>query len=232
MLSFIVYVSPTTMPWYYHLIPTMSFVRSVNYVTNECMLASCYGHLSQMTQGEAKASIAMLYVHAVVQLALAWYLNQVVPQTYGVPKKWNFLCKSRKGGSAIAYDFDEIGELEDDRESNQRPVYDYDTTLEDADAKAERNIVYNTDKADYYKFPLIIKDIRKEFKGIAGRKNKVATKNFSLKIKKGEMFGLLGPNGAGKTTLISMLTGMFPATRGNAWIAGFDIRNQLEACQL
>jgi len=47
----------------------------------------------------------------------------------------------------------------------------------------------------------------------------------SLKIKKGEMFGLLGPNGAGKTTLMSMLTGMYPPTRGNAWIAGFDIKN-------
>ena len=46
------------------------------------------------------------------------------------------------------------------------------------------------------------------------------------------MFGLLGPNGAGKTTLISMLTGMYPPTKGNAWVAGFDIRNQMEAVQL
>lgn len=58
-----------------------------------------------------------------------------------------------------------------------------------------------------------------------GRKEKIAVKNMSLKIKKGEMFGLLGPNGAGKTTLMSMLTGMYPPTRGNAWIAGFDIKN-------
>jgi len=127
--------------------------------------------------------------------------------------------------TGVTYDFDEIGEMEDDRENNYIPVYDYETSLEDADAKAERNIVYNLDKADYYKYPLIIKDIRKEFPGIGGRKPKAATKNFSLRIKKGEMLGLLGPNGAGKTTLISMLTGMYPATRGNAWVAGFDIRN-------
>ena len=61
---------------------------------------------------------------------------------------------------------------------------------------------------------------------------KVATKNFSLRIKSGEMFGLLGPNGAGKTTLISMLTGMYGPTSGNAWIAGNDIRNELEIVQL
>jgi ABC-2 type transport system ATP-binding protein len=41
------------------------------------------------------------------------------------------------------------------------------------------------------------------------------------------MFGLLGPNGAGKTTLISILTGLYPPTKGNAWVAGFDIRHQL-----
>ena len=158
-----------------------------------------------------------------------------MPQTYGVPKKWNFLCKQskkRKVGEkdfGISYDMDEIGDLEEDRENNYQPVYDYDTALEDADAKAERNIVYNLDKADYYKFPLIVKDLRKEYKGYGGRSKKVATKNFTLRIKKGEMFGLLGPNGAGKTTIISMLTGLIPPTRGNAWVAGFDIRHQLDA---
>jgi ABC-type multidrug transport system ATPase subunit len=38
------------------------------------------------------------------------------------------------------------------------------------------------------------------------------------------MFGLLGPNGAGKTTLISMLTGMYGPTSGNAWIAGYNLK--------
>ena len=125
----------------------------------------------------------------------------------------------------MTYDFDEIGDLEEMRESNEQPIYDYETTLEDSDAKAERNIVYNLDKADYLKYPLVIKDLRKVYPGVGGRSDKIATKNFSLRVKKGEMFGMLGPNGAGKTTLISMLTGMQPATAGNAWIAGFDIRN-------
>ena len=120
-----------------------------------------------------------------------------------------------------------MGDLEEDRENNNQPVYDYDTKMEDQDSQAERNKVYNLDKAEYYKYPLVIKDLRKEFPGKKGRATKVATKNFSLRVQKGEMMGLLGPNGAGKTTLISMLTGMFPPTKGNAWIAGFDIKNQL-----
>jgi ABC-type multidrug transport system ATPase subunit len=75
---------------------------------------------------------------------------------------------------------------------------------------------------------LIIKNLHKIYPAIGGVPPKVATKNFSLRIKNGEMFGLLGPNGAGKTTLISMLTGMYSPTSGNAWITGNDIRNKLE----
>jgi ABC-type multidrug transport system ATPase subunit len=38
-----------------------------------------------------------------------------------------------------------------------------------------------------------------------------------------EIFGLLGPNGAGKTTMISVLTGMYPQSSGNAYINGMSI---------
>jgi len=53
-------------------------------------------------------------------------------------------------------------------------------------------------------------------------------KNCSFCVKKGEIFGLLGPNGAGKTTIISILTGIYSPTKGNCWVAGYDIKNQIE----
>jgi ABC-type multidrug transport system fused ATPase/permease subunit len=226
VLGQLIYIKPHWFPLVYHLIPTMSFLRCLQYVSAQCLSGVCFLHLGDYDAPEGQFAIVMLYMQTLMYAFLAWYLNQIVPQTYGVPKKWNFLCKRKQGG--VSYDFDEIGDLENDRENHNVPVYDYDTSLEDADAKAERNIVYNMDKADYYKYPLIVKDLRKEFKAVGGRKVKVATKNFSLRVKKGEMLGFLGPNGAGKTTLISMLTGMYPATSGNAWIAGFDIRNQID----
>ncbi len=159
----------------------------------------------------------MLYVSSGIFLILALYLYQVVPQTYGSHKKWNYLCK-KKGtkGENI------------DTEVNEEPVYEFDHSLEDSDSKAERNIVYNLDEEDYYKYPLIIKDLHKIYPSMGGIPPKVATKSFCLRVKKGEIFGMLGPNGAGKTTLISMLTGMYRPTSGNAWVAGNDIRNNLE----
>jgi ABC-2 type transport system ATP-binding protein len=63
--------------------------------------------------------------------------------------------------------------------------------------------VYNLHPSQYYKYPLVVKDIRKVYPGVEGRKPKIANKSISMKVNRGEIFGLLGPNGAGKTTLIS-----------------------------
>jgi ABC-type multidrug transport system ATPase subunit len=71
-------------------------------------------------------------------------------------------------------------------------------------------------------------DLRKIYDEVGGRKKHVAVKNCSLCVKKGEIFGLLGPNGAGKTTIISIITGIYAPTKGNCWVAGYDIKNHIE----
>ena len=57
---------------------------------------------------------------------------------------------------------------------------------------------------------------------------KTAVDNLSLNFYEGEITALLGHNGAGKTTTISMLTGLFPPTSGNATINGYDIMYNME----
>ncbi|HEX5679668.1 MAG TPA: ATP-binding cassette domain-containing protein, partial [Desulfobacterales bacterium] len=46
----------------------------------------------------------------------------------------------------------------------------------------------------------------------------VAVDHVSFKIQRGEIFGFLGSNGCGKTTTMKMLTGLLPATEGEAWV--------------
>jgi len=53
-----------------------------------------------------------------------------------------------------------------------------------------------------------------------------AIDDVSFQVQKGEVLGLLGPNGAGKTTTMRILSGFFPATRGTALLAGFDVFDQ------
>lgn len=47
-----------------------------------------------------------------------------------------------------------------------------------------------------------------------------AVNHVSFEIKRGEIFGFLGSNGCGKTTTMKVLTGLLPATGGEAWLLG------------
>src|SRR5690625_3747298 len=47
-----------------------------------------------------------------------------------------------------------------------------------------------------------------------------AVDNVSFRIRRGEIFGFLGSNGCGKTTTMKMLTGLLPASEGQAWLFG------------
>ncbi|POM73056.1 ABCA1 lipid exporter [Phytophthora palmivora] len=55
---------------------------------------------------------------------------------------------------------------------------------------------------------------------------KVAVRNLSFGLKRGECFGFLGINGAGKTTTMKMLTGDVQPSHGTATLGGFDILSQ------
>ncbi|GMF13570.1 unnamed protein product [Phytophthora lilii] len=55
---------------------------------------------------------------------------------------------------------------------------------------------------------------------------KIAVRNLSFGLKRGECFGFLGINGAGKTTTMKMLTGDVRPSHGTATLGGFDILSQ------
>lgn len=80
-----------------------------------------------------------------------------------------------------------------------------------------------------------IKDLTKEYKMFAGRKDRLietifpaikrhkvftAVNKLNLTIKKGEILGILGENGAGKSTLLKMITGVVSPTSGEIKVNG------------
>jgi simple sugar transport system ATP-binding protein len=54
-----------------------------------------------------------------------------------------------------------------------------------------------------------------------------ALKNINFDVERNEIVGLIGDNGAGKSTMVKILTGVFPPTRGEIFIAGrkLDLRS-------
>jgi len=56
-----------------------------------------------------------------------------------------------------------------------------------------------------------------------GKKHVV--KDFSLQVRRGEIYGFLGPNGSGKTTSIRMICGLLKPDSGHGSCLGYDIKD-------
>ena len=61
---------------------------------------------------------------------------------------------------------------------------------------------------------IVTRGLRKEFGG------KVAVRDLTLEVRRGEVFGFLGPNGAGKSTSVKMLLGLVFPSGGEAQVLG------------
>jgi len=57
----------------------------------------------------------------------------------------------------------------------------------------------------------------------------IAVNRLTVEIARGEIFGLVGPDGAGKTTTLRMFCGLLDPTGGQAIVAGYDVRRNVEA---
>ncbi|XP_034361562.1 ABC-type organic anion transporter ABCA8A-like [Arvicanthis niloticus] len=98
---------------------------------------------------------------------------------------------------------------------------------EDEDVSLERvwtaNALTSTDFQE--KPPIIASCLRKEYKGkkkcfVLKSKKKIATRNISFCVRKGEVVGLLGHNRAGKSTSIKMITGETKPSAGQVLLKG------------
>lgn len=54
--------------------------------------------------------------------------------------------------------------------------------------------------------------------------NHHAVKGIDLNVKWGEKLAIFGPNGAGKTTLLNMLATLIRPSSGEAWVGGFNLK--------
>ena len=66
---------------------------------------------------------------------------------------------------------------------------------------------------------LKLENVCKKFGGL------VASKNISLELFSGEVFGLIGPNGSGKTTLLNLISGIYKTDTGHILYKDIDIKN-------
>ena len=173
-----------------------------------------------------------LFVDFFIYLFLGYYLQNVLPHEYGIRKPFYFLFTSdywcgkssnKKKETIVKIDektknvgdtsMTQLGEIRHESFSTNKSIFT-DYYKDDPNFEGEALYKDRTKKDD----ALRIKNIKKTFDD-----GKTAVNNVNLNFYKDEIFALLGHNGAGKTTLISMLTGLYEATEGNAYYDGDDI---------
>ncbi|XP_077979982.1 phospholipid-transporting ATPase ABCA3-like isoform X2 [Glandiceps talaboti] len=153
--------------------------------------------------------LAMLLFDTLLYSIIAWYMEAVFPGEYGVPQPWYFPVTRTywcgpKPCLLVEEDEEQIPLVQDRRESDVSDFLEPDPTSIPAGIR--------------------IKKLKKVFD-----KNKAAVDGIDLSMYEGQITALLGHNGAGKTTTLSMLTGLFPATGGTAYVNGYNIATEMSA---
>ena len=169
----------------------------------------------------------MFLVDFCIYLFLGFYLDNVIPHDFGIRKPWYFLCSlnywcknrnKRRLTNEEKLELKEYNSKESKILDEERKSYTPSTSRSDIygrSSKFESEAIYD-DKSDDDVFE--IRDIEKIYGD-----GKKAVNGVNLNFYRDEIFALLGHNGAGKTTLISMLTGIYEATRGKAFYRGHNI---------
>ncbi|OWF51666.1 ATP-binding cassette sub-family A member 3-like [Mizuhopecten yessoensis] len=147
-------------------------------------------------------AIGMLVLDSLIYFLVAWYLENVRPGEFGIPKPLYFPFTKTYWCGATA----ETEMLQVSLDNKDKDKFEPDP----ADLRAGINISH----------------LRKVFG--SGKEKKVAVADTSLNMYENQITVLLGHNGAGKTTTMSMITGFIPPTSGTAIINGSDIRKDID----
>ncbi|KAL4006708.1 leucine-rich repeat-containing protein 16 [Sarotherodon galilaeus] len=148
-------------------------------------------------------SIIMMLIDALLYWVLTWYIENVFPGQYGIPKPWYFLFTASYWRGTASVTDDKPSLLTDSNAHNEHME------------KPPPNMTAGVS----------IRNLVKIYK--TGKK--LAVDGLSVDFYENQITSFLGHNGAGKTTTMSILTGLFPPTSGTALINGYDIRADMDS---
>eukprot|EP01113_Clastostelium_recurvatum_P022760 TRINITY_DN2727_c0_g1_i3.p1 TRINITY_DN2727_c0_g1~~TRINITY_DN2727_c0_g1_i3.p1 ORF type:complete len:854 (+),score=218.34 TRINITY_DN2727_c0_g1_i3:132-2693(+) len=214
-------------PAVYYFYAPFAFYQAIGKTSQMCGVGLCPS-TADYRSGLLGQCMLAIYIEIFVYLILAFYLDAVLPREFGLRRHPLFFVTDTVAWFKKRFTKARYGAPASDGENVSLIVKDVPTgdfvtkfTHEDSDVAEERQRVCTN--AIPRECPLVIRELRKVYDD-----GKVAVDSLCLAVDNGECFGLLGPNGAGKTTSISVLTGLYPPTSGDARVAGYDIRTEMD----
>ncbi|XP_024896512.1 ATP-binding cassette sub-family A member 7 isoform X3 [Pteropus alecto] len=141
----------------------------------------------------------LLLLDALLYGLATWYLEAVCPGQYGIPERWNFPFRR-------SYWF---GPRAPKDPAPPPAPQDPKALMEEAPPGLVPGVS--------------VRGLEKRFPGTPTP----ALRGLSLDFYQSHITAFLGHNGAGKTTTLSILSGLFPPTRGSACILGHDVQSSM-----
>ncbi|GLE02082.1 hypothetical protein PINS_up010920 [Pythium insidiosum] len=190
-----------------------------------------------------------LLLDSVLLLVIGWYLENVLPQSFGVRKPWYFIFQpsfwrvrrphaftsQRLGDSMETVDaYAVLGTPPAHRQADEERLTQSPIAVVDVDDDAGAPIIepVSSELARQTSSSLQLHALTKVFPGRRSdgdAQPKRAVDALSLTLYNGQITALLGHNGAGKTTTISMLTGLIEPSSGDATMRGLSLRQDTDA---
>jgi ABC-type multidrug transport system ATPase subunit len=215
---------PAAWFWIY---PYFCFYRVIFLMVINCSQLNCIKGFdySQNTWygGDIGLAFFCIAMETIFMAVLAWYLNKVIPQEFGIAEHPLFFLKPIK--KAFVFIFKKLGIKSCGpclgRCIKTAPAEEPQAVEDQNGFKRDPSVILHEQEivnGVYDDEPLVIDRLVKRYKG-----GKLALKGLTFAVRRGECYGLLGPNGAGKSTMMSILYGLFPPTSGSASVAGFNL---------
>ncbi|KAJ3173237.1 ATP-binding cassette sub- A member 1 [Geranomyces variabilis] len=186
-------------------------------------LRPTYGSGSQPDVPAPIDSWRYLLMNMLFYGVLTWYFDCVIPDEFGWGlKPWFFLTPEywglgRRGKNQQAIEWLRNEKRATKANTDPRPG-------EDKDVHAER--LKTLDEG--FSPAVRIVNLRKVYGGFIRKKtDKVAVNDLCISFEEGKLLALLGQNGAGKSTSMNILSGLTPATSGDALMYNHSVRSQM-----
>ncbi len=157
-----------------------------------------------------RTTLGFLFLDTFLYLFLGWYVEQVIPRQFGVARKWYFLLTPNYWREVLPFSKPTSAKYVDGNEIHAADPED--GTVEEVSEDAK----------------VLISNLVK----IYNPKKPPAVNNLNLSMYESEITCLLGHNGAGKSSTISVLTGLYPPTKGDCIIYNKSIIHDLALVRL
>nr|XP_006820206.1 PREDICTED: ATP-binding cassette sub-family A member 2-like [Saccoglossus kowalevskii] len=156
----------------------------------------------------------MMLIDGVIYLIIGWYVKNINPGRYGVPRPFYFplmpsyWCSCCIGSSGSSHD--KYRPSDPAVQAHSNPIYDLEG-VEDGEGIEQPPVGLN---------------VGISVDGLTKKYSKTKSLNdLSLDFYEGQITSFLGHNGAGKTTTISIMTGIIPPSSGTVYHYGVNVRH-------